>query len=136
MFVLPKKILRNYASVMIDFALAGGKGIKEKEVVFLQFDAPALPLALEVYKRILEKGAYPIIKMNEESFSKIFYQVAQNHQLDFFPKDYSKALVKTIDHRVYLIADRDPMYLKGVKPEKIFRSQKSSKLLKKWLFDK
>lgn len=136
MFEPPKKILKNYALVMIDFALGGGAGIKEKEVVYLQFDAPALPLALEVYKRILEKGAYPIIKINEEAFSKVFYNIAQNHQLDFFPKNYSKALVKTINHRIYLMADRDPMYLKDVSPVKIFRAQKSAKLLKKWLFEK
>ena len=136
MFVPSKKILKNYAKVMVDFALGGGLGIKPKDVVYLQFDAPALPLAQEVYRQILEKGGYPIVKMNEESFSKIFYQVAQDHQLDFFPKRYSKALVETIDHRLYLMAEEDPLYLKQVKPEKIFRAQKASRLLKKWLFAK
>jgi len=136
MFVPDEKILKNYASVMVDFALGGGFGIKERDVVYLQFDLPALPLALKVYLRILEKGAHPLLKINEESFSKIFYEFAQSHQLDFFPKDYSKALIKTIDHRIYLIADRDPLHLKKISPAKIFQAQKASKLVKKWLFAK
>jgi len=136
MFVPSKEILRNYALVMIDFALGGGTGIKEKEVVYLQFDYPALPLALKVYKRILEKDAYPILKINDEAFSKLFYETAKDHQLTFFPKKYSRSLVDTIDHRLYLMADRDPLYLKGADPRKIFLANQSSRLLKKWLFDK
>ena len=136
MFEPSKKILRNYALVMVNFALGGGKGIKEKEIVYLQFDYPALPLALEVYKLILEKDAYPILKISDDSFAKIFYANARDHQLKFFPKKYSKALVETIDHRVYLMADRDPLYLKNVEPKKIFLANQSNQLLKKWLFAK
>ena len=136
MLIPDKKILRNYALVMVDFALGGGKGIKEKEIVYLQFDYPARPLALEIYQRILERDAYPILKISDDSFTKIFYQVAKGHQLDFFPKKYSKSLVDTVDHRLYLMADRDPLYLKNINPEKIFRVNKANQLLKKWLFSK
>lgn len=136
MFIPDRKILRNYAKVMVDFALGGGKGIKEKEVVYLQFDYPALSLAQAIYQRILERGAYPILKINDDSFSKIFYQIAQDHQLDFFPKKYSKSLIETIDHRLYLMADRDPLYLKKVDPKKIFRVNKANQWIKKWLFEK
>ena len=51
MYIPDKKILENYAKVMIDFALGKGKGIKEKEVVYLQYDSEALPLAISVFKR-------------------------------------------------------------------------------------
>ena len=53
MHVPDKKILENYAKVMIDFALGKGKGVKAGQVVYLQYDSEALPLALAVYKRIL-----------------------------------------------------------------------------------
>ena len=59
MFTPSKIILENYAKVMVDFALGKGKGIKEKEVVYLQYDSEALPLALAVYKKILEKANAP-----------------------------------------------------------------------------
>ncbi|KKP73064.1 MAG: Thermophilic metalloprotease (M29) superfamily [Candidatus Roizmanbacteria bacterium GW2011_GWA2_35_19] len=46
MFTPDKKILSNYAKVMIDFALGKGKGVKPGQVVYLQYDTEALPLAL------------------------------------------------------------------------------------------
>lgn len=131
-----KEILRQYALVLVDFSLGGGEGIKEKEVAYLQFDLPALPLALEVYRRLLEKKAYPLLKINEEKFLKIFYQIARDDQLEFLPKKYSKALVATIDHRISLIANRQPLLLKKIAPEKITRANKPAWLLKKWFGQK
>ncbi len=136
MFTPSQKMLSNYAHVLTDFALGSGEGIKKNEVIFVQFDSPALPLAQEVYRAILEKGAHPIIKMNEDSFSKIFYDVASDAQLEFFPKKYQKSLIETMDHRMYLMADRDPLYLKGVDPVKMMKANKSRKTLKKWLDQK
>lgn len=129
-------ILQNYARVLINFALNSGDGIKKNEVVYLQFDSPALPLALECYRTILRSGGHPIVKQNEEDFSPIFYSEASAQQLTFFPEKYSKALVDTIDQRVYLMADRDPMLLKSIDPKKLMLANKSREKLKKWLFEK
>lgn len=136
MYTPSQQILSNYAKVLVNFALNSGEGIKKGEVVYLQFDVPALPLALECYREILTSGAFPIVKMNEEAFSKAFYELASEKQLEFFPKKYMKALVDTIDQRMYLIADRNPLLLKGIDPARIMRANKSTRMLKKWLFDK
>jgi len=136
MFIPDKKILENYAKVLIDFALGKGKGIKGKQVVYLQYDAEALPLALVVYKRILEKGAYPMVKSIDESFQKVMFENARDHQLKFFPKQYTRTLVDTIDHRIYLIAPTDPFLLKDIDPKKIIIANSEKKMLRKWLFEK
>lgn len=136
MYTPDKKILENYAKVLIDFALGKGKGIKEKQVVYLQYDSEALPLALAVYKRILEKDAYPIVRNIDESFQKVMFENAQDHQLKFFPKNYTKALVNTIDHRIYLIAPTDLFLLKNVDPKKIIVANSKKQMLRKWLFEK
>ncbi len=136
MFVPDKKILENYAKVLIDFALGKGEGIKEKQVVYLQYDTEALPLALAVYKRILEKGAYPMVRTIDESFQKTMFENASDDQLKFFPKEYTKSLVNTIDHRIYLIAPTDPFLLKGVNPKKIIIANSEKQMLRKWLFEK
>lgn len=132
----PARILTNYARVLIEFALGNGKGIKPGDVVHLQFDADALPLALETYRVILQKGGHPIVKMNEESFTKIFMHEANDDQLTFFPRSHLKSLIETIDHRIYLMAPRDPFNLKGADPKKIMRAGSNTHILKKWLFDK
>lgn len=130
-------ILENYAKVMIDFALGKGKGVKKGEVVYLQYDSEALPLAIEVFKQILRKGAHPMVKGIEENFQKAMFENASDDQLKFFPKDYSRALIDTIDHRIYLIAPTDPFLLKNVDPKKVMTSNSGDKkLLRKWLFEK
>ena len=131
MFIPSKKILENYAKVLIDFALGKGQGIKEKQVIYLQYDTEALPLALAVYKRILEKGAYPMVKSIDESFQKVMFENAHDHQLKFFPKEYTKALVNTIDHRIYLIAPTDPFLLKNINPKKIITANSEKQMLRK-----
>ncbi|MGB9883557.1 MAG: aminopeptidase, partial [Microgenomates group bacterium] len=131
-----KQILQKYASVMVDFALGKGKGVKRGEVVYLVYDAAALPLALSIYERILEVGAHPIVKEAREEFEKIFFDKANDDQLKFTPKKYLKSLVDTIDHRLYLIAPTDPFLLKNVAPEKIILANSSRQILKKWLFEK
>lgn len=133
MYKPPQNLLQMYARVLIDFALNSGKGVKPKEIVYVQFKYDALPLALQVQQRLLEKKCYPMMQPIEEDLSQNFYKYAQNHQLDFFPDKYSRGLVDQIDHRVYLIADRDPMLLKNVAPEKIIRKSKSAKPLREWL---
>lgn len=134
---LPKpNILENYAKVMIDFALGKGKGVKAGQVVYLQYDSEALPLALAVYKRILEKGAYPMLRGIEESFQKTMFEVASDDQLKFFPKKYTKSLVDTIDHRIYLIAPTNLFLLKDVEPKKIIVANSEKQIFRKWLFEK
>ncbi len=136
MYKISRKILEKYAKVLINFALGGGEGIKPKQVVYVQFDETAKPLAEEILKVILKAGAYPIMKMSSDDFSKIFYEYANEDQLQFFPKKYFKSLVDTIDHRVALLSHKDPLFLKGVDPKKIMLANKKTKFLRKWLFKK
>lgn len=136
MYIPSKKILENYAKVMVDFALGKGKGIKKGEIVYLVYDSEALPLALAIYKKILEAGGYAIIRGVEESFEKIMFEAASDEQLKFFPKKYTKSLVETIDHRLYLIAPTDPFLLKNVDPKKIIIANSEKQILRKWLFEK
>lgn len=136
MFTPDKRILENYAKVLIDFALGRGNGVAKGEVVYLQYDREALPLALEVYKRILQRGAHPMAKGIEEGFQKVMFENASDDQLKFFPKAYTKSLVDTIDHRIYLIAPTDPFLLKNISPKKIITANSEKQMLRKWLFEK
>ena len=130
------KILTNYAKVMIDFALGKGKGIKKGKIVYLIYDIEAKPLALAIFKRILEKGGYPMVRSADEDFEKAMFEIASDDQLRFFPKKYFKTLVKTIDHRLYLMAPKDPFLLKNIDSRKIILANNQRRLFKKWLFEK
>lgn len=136
MFIPSQKILDNYAKVMVDFALGKGKGIKKGEVVYIQYDIEAKPLALAIFKRVLEVGAHPITRSFDEDFEKTMFEIASDDQLKFLPKKYTKALVETIDHRLYLMAPKDPFLLKNVDPKKIILANQSKNFVKKLIFEK
>lgn len=127
MYTPSQNILKKYADILIKFALNSGKGVKKNEVVLLSVPAFAKPLALEMYRSILEAGAHVILRQNDEDFEKVYYTTAQNHQLDFYAAKYNKTLVDTIDHYVRLIGEVDPKYLKDVDPSKQMRAQKANK---------
>jgi len=136
MYTPSEEILTKYAQILIDFALWSGDGIKKGDVVYLQFDLPALPLAYAVYARILQKGGHPIVKMNEERFSKLFYDNASDEQIEFFPSEYVKSRIDVIDHSIYLIANEDPFLLKDVDPKKLVQGATQRQQTRQWLFQK
>lgn len=133
LFTPQPEILAKYARVLTEYALGNEEGIKKDDVVYINYDAEALPLALATYKHTLELGAHPIVKQNEEEFGRIFMDVASNDQLEYYPEKYFKSLIDSIDHRMYLIAPRDPFYLKDADPAKVMRAQKNMKEMRKYI---
>lgn len=60
--------------------------IKRNDKVLIIADLPAKPLVLEIYKQIIQKGAYPRIEWNVEGFAPIYYDYAGAEQLRHYPK--------------------------------------------------
>src|SRR4029078_8617998 len=65
--------------------------------------------------------------------ARYFMDNANEDQLTRFLKNYSKGLVKDMDHRIAILSDYDVHELDGVDPKKIMLSQKSRKPLIDWL---
>src|SRR3990167_3375618 len=111
-------ILKKYANVLVNFALGGGKGIKKGEVVRVSASESAKPLFIAVCNTIVDAGGHVLShygpddeqgdKRRNISASRYFYEHAEPHQLDFFPKEYLKGVVDQMDHSVFLLAEKDP----------------------------
>ena len=129
-------ILKKYASVLVNFALNSGEGIRKGEVVSIQGDTSALPLLRTVYAQVLKSGGHPILRLTDESFSKILFENASDTQLQFFPRAYLKSLVDVVDHRIAVLSDVDPMLLRSIPPEKIMLANSHASQIRKWLFAK
>ncbi|MFT4326243.1 MAG: aminopeptidase, partial [Candidatus Woesearchaeota archaeon] len=128
-----KEILEKYASVMINYACAGGKGIKKGDVVLLQVPECAKDFLVELRNAVLKSGGNPIIQYLPDDMSKAYFDLASDEQLSFFPDKYLKGIIDQIDHRVYVIADTDKYELKDVDPKKIMMRQKSFEQYRKWM---
>ncbi len=135
-YLPPQKIIDNYAHVLVNFALNSGKGVQKGEVV--QFSVPdvAKPLALALQNAILKAGAHPILRLLPTGFDKDFYNLANEEQLQFFPRKFLKARAELIDHQIGIIAEPDPLELSQVDPKKIMMARNIQKPYRDWLNEK
>lgn len=135
-YLPPKKILQNYAKVLVNFALNSGAGVKPGEVVMCVVPDVAKPLALELQNAILKAGGHPLMHIIPTGFDKSFYTLANDDQLTFFPEPYLRERAALIDHQIGIIADTDPLELKSISPAKLMRSRNAKKAYRDWLTDK
>src|ERR1700704_1768676 len=122
----PPQIIERYAAVLVDFALGGGEGVKEGEVVRVTAPEIAKPLYLELCNAVWRAGGHVIGGYHPDEdqgsgASRAFYELAREEQLDHFPAHYLRGLVDEIDHQVSVLADADPHALESIDPAKIMR---------------
>lgn len=133
-----ERILKNYANVLVNFALGGGKGIKKGDVVHITGSESAKPLFIAVRNAVIEAGGHAIAQYSpdsvdpKQSLARFFYENAQDHQLDWFPKKYTRGLVDEIDHVVHIISEANKKELEGIDAKKIMRRGIAWKPFRDW----
>lgn len=132
----PKEILKKYAEVLIKFALNDGRGIKRGEVVYLEVPECAKPLLIELQKTILKEGGHYITNFIPDEMEKHFYELAEEHQLNFFPHNHLKGRVDQADHFLYIIAEVNKKELEGIDPKRIMAKQRAHKPYREWRNEK
>lgn len=135
-YVPSDEIIRKYADVLVRFALNSGEGVKPGEVVYCIVPDWAKPMYGALQDSILSSGAHPIMRYVPMGFEKSFFTLANDEQIMFFPKEYNRALVDTIDHRLVILPLEEPHGLEGVPPTKILMRAKSMQPMRQWLNDK
>ena len=131
-----KKVLENYANILVNFALGKGKGIKKDDVVQIAVPDVAAPLALELQNAVLKAGGHPLVRIIPSNFDKDFYAYASKKQLSFFPEAYLREKANLLDHAISIIADINPTELADVDPKKIMLSREAKYQYKEWLYSK
>jgi aminopeptidase len=140
-YVPPQKILERYASVLVEFALGGGRGIRPGEVVRIVSNESAKPLYAELSKAVWRAGGHviPAYEPDDDeraNISRDFFEVASDEQLDHFNAHYYRGLVDEMDHQVAVLADSDPRALDSVDPAKIMRRGAAMRPLLDWRGEK
>jgi aminopeptidase len=140
-YVPPQVILERYASVLVDFALGGGRGIRPGEVVRIVANESAKPLYAELAKAVWRAGGHVIACYEPDddaraNVSRDFFELASDEQLDHFNAHYYRGLVDEMDHQVAVLADSDPRALDSVDPAKIMRRGAAMRPLLDWRGEK
>jgi aminopeptidase len=127
MYQPSSEILQKYASVLINFALNDGAGIRKDEVVQIVTQTPGMPLAKEMFRAVLRSGGHPLINIIDDDFKLIHLTEGSDQQIAYFPERFYRGLADTIDHSIRVLADRDPLFLSSIDPRKIILSTRSTK---------
>jgi aminopeptidase len=140
-YVPPQEILERYASVLVGFALGGGRGIRPGDVVRVVAAESAKPLYAELTKAVWRAGGHVIGAYQPDDDSQInisrdFFELASDAQLDHFNDRYIRGLVDQMDHQVSVLADSDPHALDSVDPARIMRNGVSMRPLLDWRGEK
>lgn len=73
-------IWEKYARVLVDYSLKVQKG----ELTIIRTDSyQSSPLIKEIYKQVLLKGAYPVVRMGVEGLSEVYIKYAADEQLEY-----------------------------------------------------
>jgi aminopeptidase len=140
-YVPPQEILERYATVLVDFALGGGRGIRPNEVVRIAANESAKPLYAELARAVWRSGGHVIAAYEPDddgdvNLSRDFFQLAKEEQLDHFNGHYFRGVVDEMDHQVSVLADSDPRALDSVEPAKIRRRGMAMRPLLDWRGEK
>lgn len=124
-----QKILEKYADVLVNYGLNKGKGIKKGECVYLQVPEVAKPLLVELYKKVLQAGAFPIVQLIPDDMGRLVFEYGNSSHLDWIPMHAFKGKIKQADHFLSVLAETDKHELEGIDSKKIMRRGKSFKPL-------
>lgn len=105
--------------------------IKKGEYVQIWVDYKAKAMALEVYKQVLRKGAYPSVKLGLPGSTYTYYKYATEEQLKHFP-GISWYEIKKTDAVIYIGAPVNTRELSNVSPKKISMRRKVTEKISKW----
>ncbi len=125
-----KKVLKNFANTLINFCLNSGEGIKPGEVVYVMMNEYAKPMLLPIQEAILRSGGHMILSylpaelQRDRDETALFYELANEEQLNFFPEKYIQSRIDTIDHVVLLLSAHDHNYYANVDPKKLAQRTK------------
>jgi aminopeptidase len=137
----PQQVLERYASVLVDFALGGGRGISRGDVVRVAAPDSAKPLYVELCKAVWRSGGHVIsaYQPDEEGSmtpARDFFETASAEQIEHFPARYMRGMVDEMDHQVSVIAEHNPRALETVDPARILRRGQTLRPLLDWRGEK
>lgn len=137
MVYVPKpEILEKYAHLLINFALNSGEGVRKGETVVLQVPECAKPFLHPLRKAVLKSKANLITEFMPDEVTKEYYELADDTQLGYIPKNYLKGKVDDADHLVFIEATTNKHELEGIPPEKIMKRQRALKPYRDWRNEK
>jgi aminopeptidase len=120
-----------FAELLCGYCLA----VQPEQYVLVRSSVAAGELLLELQREILERGAWPMLRVELPGQNAAFYAHAGEHHLDTAPKDALDE-VKRMDATVSIQAPTEAFELEGVDPALIARTMRARKGIRERTMDK
>lgn len=114
--------IKQFAKILVDYSI----NVKKGENIMIDTASLAEDLVLELYKKIIQKGAYPITNIGLPGMNKIYFENASEEQLKHFP-ELMWHKVKHSQGEIGIHAPHDTRELKNINPRKIAMRSKVTK---------
>jgi aminopeptidase len=116
--------LEKLADVLVNYSV----GVKPGNLVRISGPPISQPLVIELYRRVVEAGGHPIVRMSPEELGEIFVKHASDEQLQYLNPinvfEYEK-----IDCSIGIWAEENTKALSNADPKRIGLSQAARKPL-------
>ncbi len=125
--------IKEHARILVEYST----NVQAGEMVYIISDLDAHPLAVEVVRKIVERGAATMTIMDSSEISRAYMDTATNKTLDLFPKHQMEA-IKASDVLIRLRSPGNTRAFAGIDPKRLMRRQKTTKpiseevLTKRW----
>lgn len=107
------KRLEKLAHVLIHHSLS----LKKNDLFMISGGYLAAPLIKEVYRKALEVGAHPYVKVGVEGLAEIFFKHASKEQLKYL-SPIAKYEIQHIDARLGILSPENTRNMSNIDPEK------------------
>jgi aminopeptidase len=110
--------IETVARILVDYSV----NIQPGEFVQIEGTPEGTPLILAVYRRVLEQGGHPWLRLSLDEASEIFYKHASDVQLDYVPNVLYQ-VIEEIDARIAVWTETNTKALTNVDPARQARAQ-------------
>lgn len=123
--------LERYADVLMwGLETARKEKFRKGDIVLIQYDPPALPLAELLYARVLERGMFAVQRMGLTfRMERNFFAKSSGRQLSFIAPG-ERELLERVNGRIFLRAPESLTHLKEIDPLRIGKVLVARKSLK------
>lgn len=114
--------LEKLADVLVKYSV----GVKKDQLVRITGAPVSLPLVMAIYRKVLEAGGHPFLRMAPEEAQENFLKIASDEQLKFL-NPINLFEIEKIDCSIGIWADENTRSLTNVDPKRVGMSQAARK---------
>jgi aminopeptidase len=114
--------LAKLADVLVRYSV----GVKKGQIVRITAASVANPLVVEIYRKVVEAGAHPLVRVNPEETAELFLKHASDEQLAYV-NPIALYEIEQIDCSIHIWAEENTKALTNIDPKRIGLQQSARK---------